>query len=83
MTLIGDCYRAFHSTFSRKPSKFGWISEGKLVASGRLMTHAQIAWVIKHWIKSIITIREKPINEMWLEECSGILLLKSSTQGLI
>jgi hypothetical protein len=44
-------------TFSKKKTfKSGWIIEGKLATSGRLMTRLQLAWVIKHGIKSVITI---------------------------
>jgi atypical dual specificity phosphatase len=72
MTLIGDCYRVVHGQFSRKPSKFGWVVEGKLAASGRLMIRSQVLWVIKQGIKSIITIKETPVNEKWFEGCEGV-----------
>jgi atypical dual specificity phosphatase len=65
MTLIRNCYRLVHSRFSRKPSRFGYIIEGKLAASGRLMTHSQLTWAIRQGIKTIITIREQPLEEKW------------------
>jgi len=44
---------------SKKPSKFGWVIEGKLAASGRIMNKRQLAWAKKHGIKSVVTIREQ------------------------
>src|SRR5262245_7030823 len=72
MTLIGDCYRVVHDQFSKRPSRFGWVIEGKLAASGRLMTRSQVIWVIKQGIRNIITIRESPLNEKWFEGCNGV-----------
>lgn len=62
---MGDSYRTLHRAFSRKPSKFGWVIEGKLAASGRLMSKSQLAWCVKHGIKSVVTIRELPLESKW------------------
>src|SRR5689334_8553691 len=72
MTTIGDCYRLLHSKFSRKPSRFGWIVEGKLAASGRLMSKSQVTWCAKHGMKTVITVLENPLAENWFPEGCGI-----------
>jgi hypothetical protein len=72
MTLIGDCYRVIHGTFSRKPSQFGWSVEGKLAASGKIMIISQLTWAKQHGIKSVIIIRERPLNEKWFPQGCGI-----------
>jgi hypothetical protein len=54
MTLIVYCYEVVHSRFSRKPLRFGWIIEGKLAASGRLMIRSQLAWAAKYGIFTIM-----------------------------
>lgn len=65
MILIGNCYRVIHGTFSRKPSRFGWSVECKLPLSGKIMILSQLTWAKQHGIKSVITIRERPLNEKW------------------
>ena len=68
MALLGDIYRYFHSWFENKPSRFGWVINDKLAASGRIMSQGQLDWAVKHGIKSVLTIREIPLSAKWFEK---------------
>ena len=72
MALAGDFYRYLHSWFGNKPSRFGWLVKDKLAASGRLMRPSHLAWAIKNGIKSVVTIRESPLDPAWFPKESGI-----------
>ena len=72
MPLEGDFYRYLHSWFGNKPSRFGWVIKDKLAASGRLMRPSQLVWAIKNGIKSVVTIRESPLDPAWFPKDSGI-----------
>jgi atypical dual specificity phosphatase len=72
MSLTGDIYRCLLSIFTDKPSRFGWVIKDKLAASGRPTTHSQIAWVVNNGIKSILTIRESPLEASWFPTGCGI-----------
>lgn len=69
---MGIATARFRDILKKKTFKSGWIIEGKLATSGRLMTRLQLAWVIKHGIKSVITILEIPLHEKWFEGCAGV-----------
>lgn len=71
-TRIGDCYRYLHSWFGHKPSRFGWVIENRFAASGRLMNRNQLEWAVKHGIKSVVTIREFPLEPKWFMDQKGI-----------
>jgi atypical dual specificity phosphatase len=72
MALIGDFSRYLLSRSRDRPSRFGWVIHDKLAASGRLMTISQLAWVIKMGIKSVLTIRESPLEPAWFPKGCGI-----------
>ncbi len=72
MSLTGDICRYLHSLFSDKPSRFGWVIKDKVAASGRPMTHLQLAWVAKNGIKSVFTIRDYPLPPSWFPTGCGI-----------
>lgn len=65
MGRLGDIYLYLLSTVAKSPYRFGWIIEGKLAASGRLMSPSQLAWAASHGIKSVVTIREFPLESTW------------------
>jgi atypical dual specificity phosphatase len=75
MGRLGDCFLYFRSTVakSRSPYRFGWVLEGKLAASGRLMSPLQLAWAVSHGIKSVVTIREMPLESGWFPSEGGIM----------
>jgi len=72
MGRLGDIYLYLRSTVAKSPYRFGWIIEGKLAASGRLMSPSQLAWAANHGIKSVVTIREFPLESTWFASGRGI-----------
>ena len=72
MTRLGDFYKYLRSLFTNRPSRFGWVIKDKLAASGRLMTPSQLSWAIKNGIKSVVTIRESPLEPSWFPKGCGI-----------
>jgi atypical dual specificity phosphatase len=62
MGRLGDYYLYLRGTVAKSPYRFGWVIEGRLAASGRLMTSSQLAWAARHGIKSVVTIREVPLE---------------------
>jgi len=72
MALLGGIYRYVRSWVTHKPSRFGWIVDGKLAASGRLMTPGQLKWAIDNGIKTVVTIREVPLNPKSFKDQAGI-----------
>jgi atypical dual specificity phosphatase len=72
VALIGDIYRYFRSWFTHRPSRFGWVIDGKLAASGRLMTPGQLKWAIDKGIRSVVTIREIPLNSEWFRDQAAV-----------
>lgn len=72
MTLIGDCYRQAQGHSQKKNLQVRLDYRRQVSNSGRLMTRLQLAWVIKHGIKSVITILEIPLHEKWFEGCAGV-----------
>ena len=70
--LAGDFYRYLHSWFGNKPSRYVGVIKDKLAASGRLMRPSQLAWAIKNGIKSVVTIRESPLDPAWFPKESSI-----------
>ena len=68
MTKIGNAYRWIYGRVAYRPSNFSWIVEGKLAGSGMPMTFSEFAWVIKHGVKTIITVREVPLPSKWFTD---------------
>jgi atypical dual specificity phosphatase len=67
MTRIGNTYRWFHGRFANRPTNFSWVIEKKLAGSGMPVNLPQLMWVAKNGIKSVITIRERPLPSSWLD----------------
>jgi len=65
MTKIGNTYRWFHGYLANRPSNFSWVIKGRLAGSGMPMTHSQFMWLVRHGIKTIVTIREVPLPSKW------------------
>jgi atypical dual specificity phosphatase len=68
MTKIGNAYRWMYGRVADRPTNFGWVLDGKLAGSGLPMTYSQFFWLIKHGIKTIITVREVPLPSNWFTE---------------
>lgn len=67
MAKTGDFYRGIYGRIFKKPSNFSWIISKKLAGSGLVKTHKEFEWVVKQGIRSIITIREKPLPQKYFE----------------
>jgi len=68
MTKIGNAYRWMYGRVADRPTNFSWVIDGKLAGSGLPMTYSQFYWLIKHGIKTIITVREVPLPSNWFNE---------------
>ena len=68
MTKIGNAYRWMYGRVADRPTNFSWVLDGKLAGSGLPMTYSQFFWVIKHGIKTIITVREVPLPSNWFTD---------------
>ena len=65
MTRIGNAYRWMYARMADRPTNFSWIIDGKLAGSGLPVNYSQFLWLIKHGIKTIITVREVPLPSKW------------------
>jgi atypical dual specificity phosphatase len=68
MTKIGNAYRWMYGRMADRPTNFSWVIDGKLAGSGLPMNYSQFFWLIKHGIKTIITVREVPLPSIWFTD---------------
>tara|TARA_B110000263_G_scaffold173696_1_gene151606 strand:- start:681 stop:1175 length:495 start_codon:yes stop_codon:yes gene_type:complete len=66
MTKIGDAKRKLHGMITGKPDNFSWLIEGKLAGSAIPTSKDEIKWIQEEGVKSIVTIREEPLDEDWI-----------------
>ena len=81
MTKIGDAKRKLHGMITGKPDNFSWIIEKKLAGSAIPTSKEEIDWVKQEGVKSIVTIREEPLEEEWLEDVN-YLHIHSNDMGV-
>ena len=81
MTKIGDAKRKLHGMITGKPDNFSWIIEKKLAGSAIPTSKEEIDWVKQEGVKSIVTIREEPLEEEWLEDVN-YLHIDSNDMGV-
>ena len=67
MTKIGDAKRKLHGMITGKPDNFSWLIEGKLAGSAIPTSKDEIKWMQEEGVKSIVTIREEPLDEDWTD----------------
>ena len=67
MTKIGDAKRKLHGMITGKPDNFSWIIEKKLAGSAIPTSKEEIDWLKEEGVKSIVTIREQPLDENWVD----------------
>jgi len=77
MTIYGDVWRKVHGTVTGKPDNFSWILEGKLAGSAIPTSFDEVQWVMEQGIKSIVTIREEPLDESWTKDVKYIHVLSN------
>tara|TARA_B100000315_G_scaffold66295_1_gene60242 strand:+ start:102 stop:599 length:498 start_codon:yes stop_codon:yes gene_type:complete len=77
MTIYGDVWRKVHGTVTGKPDNFSWMLEGKLAGSAIPTSFDEVQWVMEQGIKSIVTVREEPLDESWTKDVKYIHILSN------
>ena len=67
MTIYGDVWRKVHGTVTGKPDNFSWLIENKLAGSAIPTSNDEVQWVIEQGVKSIVTVREEPLDNDWVK----------------
>ncbi len=77
MTIYGDVWRKVHGTVTGRPDKFSWLIENKLAGSGIPTSIDEVQWAIEQGVKSIVTIREEPLDESWVQDVNYLHVLSN------
>ena len=77
MTIYGDGWRKVHGTVTGRPDKFSWLIKSKLAGSGIPTSINEVQWVLDQGIKSIVTIREEPLDESWTRDINYLHVLSN------
>ena len=81
MTKIGDAKRKLHGMITGKPDNFSWLIPEKLAGSAIPTSFEEIKWVLDEGVKSIVTIREEPLDDDWIKNVN-YLHVKSNDMGV-
>jgi len=68
MTIYGDVWRKIHGSVTGRPYKFSWLIESKLAGSSIPTSIDEVQWVIEQGVKSIVTVREDPLDDDWVKD---------------
>ena len=68
MTIYGDVWRKVHGTITGRPDNFSWLIENKLAGSAIPTSNDEAQWVIEQGVKSIVTVREEPLDDDWVKD---------------
>ena len=68
MTIYGDVWRKIHGSVTGRPYKFSWLIENKLAGSSIPTSIDEMQWVIDQGIKSIVTVKEEPLDDDWVKD---------------
>jgi atypical dual specificity phosphatase len=77
MTIYGDVWRKVHGSVTGKPDKFSWLIENKLAGSAIPTSIDEVRWVIDQGIKSIVTIREEPLSDEWINDVNYLHVMSN------
>ena len=77
MTIYGDVWRKVHGTITGKPDNFSWLLENKLAGSAIPTSMDEVQWVIDQGVKSIVTVREEPLDESWIKDVNYLHVLSN------
>lgn len=72
MTKIGELYRKFHGRIIDRPTNFSWVIPQKLAGSGLPSSYDQLIWLASNNIKTLITVREIPLPEVWIKRVNSL-----------
>ena len=67
MSKPGNLWRKVHGRITKKPTNFSWLINDKLAGSGMPTSSAELEWVIKTGVKSVVTMTEEPLPESWIK----------------
>ena len=81
MTIYGDVWRKVHGTVTGKPDNFSWLIENKLAGSAIPTSIDEVQWAIEQGVKSIVTIREDPLDDDWVKDVN-YLHVSSNDMGV-
>ena len=77
MTIYGDVWRKVHGTVTGRPDNFSWLIENKLAGSAIPTSIDEVKWVIGQGVKSIVTVREEPLDESWVKDVNYLHILSN------
>ena len=77
MTIYGDVWRKVHGTVTGKPDNFSWIIENKLAGSAIPTSIDEVQWVIEQGVKSIVTVREEPLDNDWVKDVNYLHIMSN------
>ncbi len=77
MTIYGDIWRKVHGTVTGRPDKFSWLIDNKLAGSGIPTSIDEVQWAIEQGIKSIVTVREEPLDDDWIKDVNYLHILSN------
>jgi atypical dual specificity phosphatase len=77
MTIYGDIWRKVHGTVTGRPDKFSWLIENKLAGSGIPTSIEEVQWIIEQGVKSIVTIREEPLDDDWIKDVNYLHVMSN------
>jgi len=77
MTIYGDVWRKVHGTITGKPDNFSWLIEDKLAGSAIPTSIDEVQWVIEQGIKSIVTVREEPLDDEWVKDVNYLHIMSN------
>ena len=77
MTIYGDVWRKVHGTVTGRPDNFSWLIENKLAGSAIPTSIDEVKWVIDQGVKSIVTVREEPLDDEWVNEVKYLHIMSN------
>ena len=77
MTKIGDAKRKLHGMITGKPDNFSLLIEHKLAGSAIPTSKDEIKWLHEEGVKSIVTIREEPLDVDWTDNMNYLHVLSN------
>ena len=77
MTKIGDAKRKLHGIITGRPDNFSWLIEHKLAGSAIPTSKDEIKWLHEEGVKSIVTIREEPLDVDWTDNMNYLHVLSN------
>lgn len=68
MSKPGNLWRKIHGRIAKRPTNFSWLLKGKLAGSGMPTSYAEINWIKKQGVRSIVTMTEQGLPDAWVHD---------------